>query len=180
VDDHYVQQRPDIKTARTNNKTHIVKADWFWYTIQNGFADEMDYLFEDYLDSIANTPANGDRRDSLPISFNKRKRKRISLRVPIEGTPLGSGKRRSSVSDAHQLSVSGSFLDCTTSPDKHEGKNLIDSEKSLEQNAKSMSMRHNHFMDFFHTESNYVGILDTIVTVGFRFFFVFIEVSPHQ
>lgn len=28
-----------------------------------------------------------------------------------------------------------------------------------------MSMRRNHFMDFFHTESNYVGILETICKV---------------
>ena len=28
---------------------------------------------------------------------------------------------------------------------------------------KKSSMRHNHFLDFFQTESNYVGILDTIV-----------------
>lgn len=33
-----------------------------------------------YLDSITNTPST-DRRDSLPISFNKRKRKRFSQRI---------------------------------------------------------------------------------------------------
>lgn len=122
-----------------------------------------------------------DRRDSLPVSFNKRKRKRLSQRTPADGgsggTPLGVGKRRSSVSDAGLLSVSGSFLDCTVSPDKHESskKNAIpDSAKASadqqqqqqQQSGKTQSMRHNHFMDFFHTESNYVGILDTIVKVG--------------
>ncbi|XP_055621069.1 protein ECT2 isoform X2 [Toxorhynchites rutilus septentrionalis] len=167
VDEHVVTAKPEPK----NTKTHIVKADWFWYTIQNGYADEVYYLFGDYLDSIANTPG-ADRRDSLPISFNKRKRKRLSHRTPAggEGTPLGAGKRRSSVSDAGLLSVSGSFLDCTTSPDKHEGskKTIITTETadvSIGQPIKSQSMRHNHFMDFFHTESNYVGILDTIVNL---------------
>ncbi|XP_038117928.1 protein ECT2 isoform X3 [Culex quinquefasciatus] len=169
VDEHVVTSKPEPK----NTKTHIVKADWFWYTIQNGYADEGRYLFGDYLDSIANTPG-ADRRDSLPISFNKRKRKRLSHRTPAggEGTPLGAGKRRSSVSDAGLLSVSGSFLDCTTSPDqnKHEGskKNAIIAETadaSIDQTIKSQSMRHNHFMDFYHTESNYVGILDTIVNL---------------
>ncbi|XP_021695574.1 protein ECT2 isoform X2 [Aedes aegypti] len=165
VDEHVVTSKPEPK----NTKTHIVKADWFWYTIQNGYADEGYYLFGDYLDSIANTPGV-DRRDSLPISFNKRKRKRLSHRTPAgEGTPLGAGKRRSSVSDAGLLSVSGSFLDCTTSPDKHEGskKNAIAeaADASIDQPIKSQSMRHNHFMDFFHTESNYVGILDTIVNL---------------
>ncbi|XP_053667102.1 protein ECT2 [Anopheles marshallii] len=164
VDEHVVQARPETK----NKNTHIVKADWFWYTIQAGYANEIDYLFADYLESIAHTPAV-DRRDSLPVSFNKRKRKRLSQRTPADGggTPLGVGKRRSSVSDAGLLSVSGSFLDCTASPDKHESskKNIIPeaTKPSNEQPAKTQSMRHNHFMDFFHTESNYVGILDTIV-----------------
>ncbi|KAM7359031.1 epithelial cell transforming 2 pebble isoform 2-T2 [Cochliomyia hominivorax] len=163
VDEHSTQTKPETK----NPRTHILKSDWFWYTIQNGYADEMDYLFGDYLDSIANTP-NCDRRDSLPISFNKRKRKRFSQRIQLEGTPLGSGKRRSSVSDAGLLSVSGSFFDCTTSPDKLEsGKLLTEPETSVcEQTpAKKSSMRFNHFMDFYSTESNYVGILDTIVNL---------------
>lgn len=161
VDEHFAQAKPEPK----NSRTHILKSDWFWYTIQNGYADEMDYLFGDYLDSIANTP-NTDRRDSLPISFNKRKRKRFSQRLQLEGTPIGSGKRRSSVSDAGLLSVSGSFFDSTASPDKIEssaGKLISEPESATEQTPKNKSMRFNHFMDFYSTESNYVGILDTIV-----------------
>lgn len=163
VDEHIVSSKPEPK----NTKTHIVKTDWFWYTIQNGYADEGEYLFGDYLDSIANTPGV-DRRDSLPISFNNKRKRKRDRRTPAgEGTPLGTGKRRSSVSDAGLLSVSGSFLDCTTSPDKHEGskKGIPEADASIDQPIKSQSMRHNHFMDFFHTESNYVGILDTIVTL---------------
>lgn len=104
--------------------------------------------------------------------MNKRKRKRLSQRLGItDGTPLsGIGKRRSSVSDAGLLSMSGSFLDCTLSPDKHEsrGKHLSDSETTIEEKStKKASMRYNHFTDFYHTESNYVGILDTILTVRF-------------
>lgn len=121
------------------------------------------------MDSIANTP-NTDRRDSLPISFNKRKRKRFSQRIQFEGTPIGSSKRRSSVSDAGLLSVSGSFFDCTTSPDKLETDKLhnevhIETPTVCETAPAKKSMRFNHFMDFFSTESNYVGILDTIVKV---------------
>lgn len=105
--------RPDLR----NSNTHIVKADWFWFTIQNGYANEMDHLYCDYLESIANTP---DRRDSLPHGWRQqRKRKRgFSL--------LGAtNKRRSSVSDAG-LSVSGSFLDCTSSPNvKHESRGIL-------------------------------------------------------
>ncbi|XP_017122138.1 protein ECT2 isoform X1 [Drosophila elegans] len=161
VDEHTTVSKPEPK----NNHTHILKSDWFWYTIQNGYANEMDYLFGDYLDSITNTP-NTDRRDSLPISFNKRKRKRFSQRIQLEGTPLGSGKRRSSVSDAGLLSVSNSFFDCTTSPDKLEAEKLLHAEpEASETTPAKKSMRFNHFMDFFTTESNYVGILDTILNL---------------
>ncbi|XP_017016634.1 uncharacterized protein pbl isoform X1 [Drosophila kikkawai] len=164
VDEHTTVTKPEPK----NNHTHILKSDWFWYTIQNGYANEMDYLFGDYLDSITNTP-NTDRRDSLPISFNKRKRKRFSQRIQLEGTPLGtSGKRRSSVSDAGLLSVSNSFFDCTTSPDKLEAADKLlhaEPEASDVSTPAKKSMRFNHFMDFFTTESNYVGILDTILNL---------------
>ncbi|KAL7732555.1 hypothetical protein ACLKA6_019188 [Drosophila palustris] len=163
VDEHATVSKPEPK----NHNTHILKSDWFWYTIQNGYANEMDYLFGDYLDSITNTPST-DRRDSLPISFNKRKRKRFSQRIQLEGTPLGSGKRRSSVSDAGLLSVSNSFFDCTTSPDKldNDNKLLLHVEPEIsEATPTKKSMRFNHFMDFFTTESNYVGILDTILNL---------------
>ncbi|EDW30464.1 GL17822 [Drosophila persimilis] len=170
VDEHTTVAKPDTKS----NNTHILKSDWFWYTIQNGYANEMDYLFGDYLDSITNTP-NTDRRDSLPVSFNKRKRKRLSQRIQLEGTPLGSGKRRSSVSDAGLLSVSNSLFDCTTSPDKlldSDDKLLLHSEpEPIDGTPVKRSMRFNHFMDFFTTESNYVGILDTILNVGRAFSF---------
>uniref|UniRef100_A0A1A9ZPX8 DH domain-containing protein n=1 Tax=Glossina pallidipes TaxID=7398 RepID=A0A1A9ZPX8_GLOPL len=115
-----------------------------------------------YLHSIANTP-NTDRRDSLPISFNNRKRKHF---LQSEGSPSASKQRHSS--DAHLLSVSGSFFDCTSSPDKLEsGKILNEPESSVceETPVKKSSMRFNHFMEFYTTESNYVGILDTIVNL---------------
>ncbi|XP_055688265.1 protein ECT2 isoform X2 [Lutzomyia longipalpis] len=161
VDEHAVHSKLDV----INSKTHILKADWFWYTIQNGFADETDYRFDDYLDSIANTPCS-DRRDSLPVTFNKRKRKRLSRTIKEELTPLGLGKRRSSVSDAGLLSVSGSFLECTASPDKNDvSKPIPEAEVTpdVPVSTKKQSMRYNHFLDFYQTESNYVGILDTIV-----------------
>jgi protein ECT2 len=95
-----------------------------------------------------------ERRDSLINYSAKAQRKRLS-RIVLEGTPCSTGKRRSSISDAGILSES--LIDYTASPDKN------DSVKDEVAQAKKFSMRHNHFMDFFHTESNYVGILETIV-----------------
>lgn len=125
------------------------------------------------MESIVNTPGScnelGERRDSLINYSSKahRKRKRLS-RIAVDGTPISSGKRRSSVSDAGLLSVSGSFIDCTVSPEKSEYGKLAELE-STELSIKKFSMRHNHFMDFYNTESNYVKILDTIVMVIFLF-----------
>lgn len=107
------------------------------------------------------------------MSFNKRKRKRLSQRLAGDGTPLGSGtgKRRSSVSDAGLLSVSGSLLDYSGTPDKNENSaKIIGNEKDVEIVTKGFSMRRNHFMDFFQTESNYVNILETIVKVSFCYY----------
>jgi hypothetical protein len=55
---------------------------------------------------------------SFPTRVRKRKRLReaMSRVVPNESPALH--KRRSSVSDAGLLSMSGSFLDCTISPEK--------------------------------------------------------------
>lgn len=105
-----------------------------------------------------------ERRDSL-INYSakaQRKRKRLSRIVIDSGTPVSAGKRRSSISDAGILSES--LIDCTTSPDKNDSIKLNDAnDAASDYCAKKFSMRHNHFMDFYHTESNYVGILETIV-----------------
>lgn len=72
------------------------------------------------------------------------------------------------MSDAGLLSVSNSFFDCTTSPDKLENDKLIlhAEPEVTEATPSKRSMRFNHFMDFYTTESNYVGILDTILNVS--------------
>lgn len=95
-----------------------------------------------------------ERRDSL-INYSakaQRKRKRLSW-IDVDGTPMSSGKRRSSISDAGILSES--LIDYTASPVPN------DSVKE-EAPREKFSMRRNHFMDFYQTESNYVGILETI------------------
>lgn len=106
---------------------------------------------------------HSERRDSLINSSSKvqRKRKRLS-RVVLEGTPSSAGKRKSSTSDAGILS--DSLIDYTASPDKSEVGKFNDN-VPVEQCCKKFSMRRNHFMDFYHTESNYVGILETIMNV---------------
>ncbi|KAL9928039.1 protein ECT2-like [Glossina fuscipes fuscipes] len=91
VGQHATPMKPESKS----NRTHILKSDWFWYTIKNGYAIEKNYLFDDSLYSVAQC-------ESL----------------------------------AYKETV-----------------------------IKKSSMRFIYFMEFYTTESNYVGILDTIINV---------------
>lgn len=95
------EDRPDIRSRNT----YVVKAEWFWSTIQKGYANELEHE----LDS--NTP---DPHDSMPKGSKqqlKPNNKRFSF------------IHRSS--DA-RLSVSGSFLDCTSSPNvRRESRGMI-------------------------------------------------------
>ncbi|XP_012254951.2 protein ECT2 isoform X2 [Athalia rosae] len=166
VDESNVNSLPDLASVRA----HIVKAEWFWTSVQNeGAADEKEYLFEDYLESVV-SPLATARRDSQAATpttaSTRRKRKRLaetlSSLVQNGADSPAVHKRRSSISDAGHLSVSGSFLDCTSSPDKQ----LDEVEAaSTETTRKNLSPRHQVFLELVTTESNYVGILSTIMTL---------------
>ncbi|XP_076645869.1 protein ECT2-like isoform X3 [Halictus rubicundus] len=168
VDESNVNALPDLASVRA----HIVKAEWFWTSVQNeGAADEKEYLFEDYLESVL-SPTISARRDSQQTTTpstasTRRKRKRLaetlSSLVQNGADSPALHKRRSSISDAGLLSVSGSFLDCTSSPDKP----LLDEVEavSTDSSRKNLSPRHQVFLELVQTESNYVGILSTIMTL---------------
>ncbi|XP_075236856.1 epithelial cell transforming 2 pebble [Lycorma delicatula] len=161
IDESTISQIPAQVASST---THIVKAEWFWASVQNeGCVDEKDYLFEDYLESLVSpsrrTPTSSS---TTPLSVGRaRKRKRlqevVSRMVASSNTTPAVNKRRSSVSDAGLLS-------CTPSPttqltDETEAVNAIETPR------KHMSPRHQVFLELVQTESNYVGILSTIMTL---------------
>lgn len=55
VDESNVNALPDLASVRA----HIVKAEWFWTSVQNeGAADEKEYLFEDvsFVKMISEVP----------------------------------------------------------------------------------------------------------------------------
>lgn len=60
--------------------------------------------------------------------------------------------------------MSGSFLDCTASPDKA----LLDAAESsiIDTPRKGLTARQQVFLELVQTESNYVNILNTINTVS--------------
>lgn len=114
-----------------------------------------------YLDTMDKSSV--DRRESMPGGLSQHRKRKRQNPSTVDTTPRSANKRRSSVSDAGLLSLTGSFLDYTGSPIvKHDSK---EANTSIEHAPKKKSMRYNHFMDLFGTESNYVGILHTIVTV---------------
>ncbi|KAH9634147.1 hypothetical protein HF086_001349 [Spodoptera exigua] len=171
VDEHNIPVAPDCST-----RVHVVKAEWFWASVQNEEAqDERDYLFKDYLDEVsrrssvggagAGAGAAAEEASSTPSaeasatpSHLQRLRKR-----KLRGGDSALHKRRSSVGDAVLLSLSGNLLDCTPSPD---GKQLLEeSEVPDTVVRKLLSPRQQVFMELLQTESNYVGILHTIVTM---------------
>ncbi|XP_013148591.1 PREDICTED: protein ECT2 isoform X2 [Papilio polytes] len=150
-------------------RVHIVKAEWFWASVQNEEAqDEREFLFKDYLEEVSRRSsvgaacgaagAGGEEAGAGTPSQAQRLRKR-----KLRGGEAALHKRRSSFSDAVLLSLSGNLLDCTPSPD---GKQLLE-ESEVPDNVvrKLMSPRQQVFMELLQTESNYVGILHTIVTL---------------
>ncbi|XP_038208839.1 protein ECT2 [Zerene cesonia] len=177
VDEHNTVVVPDCSM-----RIHVVKAEWFWASVQNEEAqDERDYLFKDYLEEVSRRSSvggagagagaggageegaaggageRGAAAGGTPAQLQRmRKRK-------LRGGDAALHKRRSSVGDAVLLSLSGNLLDCTPSPD---GKQLLE-ESEVPDNVvrKLMSPRQQVFMELLQTESNYVGILQTIVTM---------------
>ncbi|CAH0722687.1 unnamed protein product, partial [Brenthis ino] len=173
VDEHNTVVAPECSP-----RVHVVKAEWFWASVQNEEAqDEREYLFKDYLEELSRRSSVGGAcaagvaagmaageaeggagaAGGTPAALQRlRKRK-------LRGGDAALHKRRSSVGDAVLLSLSGNLLDCTPSPD---GKQLLE-ESEVPDNVvrKLMSPRQQVFMELLQTESNYVGILQTIVTM---------------
>ncbi|KAG5327589.1 ECT2 protein, partial [Pseudoatta argentina] len=157
VDESNVNVLPNLVSV----SAFIVKTGWFWTSVQNeAAADEKEYLFEHYLEKVLSPTATG-RRDSQQI---------VSQNVTLSkhpcwlGGPLSNLLQNGADSPA---SVSGSFLDCTASPDKQ----LLDEVESVAIEhlpivKENLSQRHKVFLELVETEANYVGILNTIMTVS--------------
>nr|XP_023015311.1 protein ECT2 isoform X2 [Leptinotarsa decemlineata] len=160
VDDASGVERPDGPP-----RAWVVKAEWFWTSVQKEISLlEKEFLYDDRGEQGL-SPVG--RRDSLvptPSSGSRRKRKRLheTLSSLVQPQSPALHKRRSSISDAGLLSVSGSFLDCTTSPNKEI---LEVTEPLAETPRKGLTQRHQVFLELLQTESNYVDILHTIMTM---------------
>ncbi|XP_070169783.1 protein ECT2 isoform X2 [Polyergus mexicanus] len=153
VDESNVNVLPNLVSV----SAFIVKTGWFWTSVQNeAAADEKEYLFEHYLETVL-SPATSSRRNSQQIVAS-------NVTLPKHpywlGGPLSNILQNGADSPA---SVSGSFLDCTASPDKQlDEVETVDTE-NLQKVRENLSKRHQVFLELVETEANYVGILNTIM-----------------
>ncbi|XP_006824711.1 protein ECT2-like, partial [Saccoglossus kowalevskii] len=169
IDDVTVKDLP----FECNGKIHIVKSEWFWGSIQMAAcADETMYRFTK-VDS-------SDHKTSTPGTPVARSRKRRRLRESIaalskesehESPHVPPRKRRSS--DMGMLSMSGSFLDASHTPDSSITLRTACTPQSVDTAPTTppappkriISKREHIAMELLQTESNYVGILHTIIKV---------------
>lgn len=157
IDDSSVVEK---QTNTNTTKAFVVKAEWFWASVQNeACADEKDYLFDDYVDSIYSP--DSCKISITPTSLGKRKRRRLNLSHLVRlDSPIHQTKRRSSISEAGLLSTSNSFLENTQNSD------LVFFEPNSDISInKVLSRRQLTFLELVQTESNYVNILHTLMTM---------------
>ncbi len=175
VDEHAVKNIP----FDTSSKLHIVKAEWFWASIQvEARADESFYRFEE---PCGNTPSSRTRKSTPGSTSRKRKRelKEWMAQLASEGevdTPMF--KRQSG--DLGRLSFSSSFLDATV--DTSSGTPMSDAcprenavsgsptqssvlPKTHQKDLQKLTARQQVVMELFQTEKNYVGILHVILKI---------------
>ncbi|XP_015369394.1 PREDICTED: protein ECT2 isoform X2 [Diuraphis noxia] len=180
VDESSLDSIPPVK----KNNAEILKEAWFWTSVQyQSCALTKEYLLTNL--NATNTPTSTRVMSStltLSSSSRARKRKRHLDRLgsllrpsptPVatigETSPTnssGPSKRRSSAAntlDGLRLSC-GSFLNFTNSPD-HPSPFKLPKDPDLVIKDKPFSPRYQVFSELLQTEINYVGVLNTIITV---------------
>ncbi|XP_043229589.1 protein ECT2-like isoform X2 [Amphibalanus amphitrite] len=184
VDDSTVQELPEPPPERA----HLVKAEWFWACIQmDAAADESMYRFQTPPAREVPSPAAATllMPTITPSSRTTRKRKRLretlhqlardtpspAVTSPTGGQSQPTAKRRSSITDINLLSTSGSFLDATPGGDTDtstfaDGTSpALGASPALAADLRSMSPRQQVFHELLQTETNYVKVLHTVVTL---------------
>ncbi|XP_042228864.1 protein ECT2-like isoform X2 [Homarus americanus] len=178
LEDQTITEKPPDCPSRA----HVVKAEWFWASIQmEACPDEKLHLFEEMNISNILSPR---QMFSSPNTPGSRSRRRKRLRETVQhlaqddspstlpSAPPAS-KRRSSVGDLAFLSADGSLLDDTVStPNRLAGRcyNELDGGDQTPLSPPSvdlrqLSSRQRVFHELIKTECNYVSILDAIEKV---------------
>ncbi|XP_071034057.1 protein ECT2 [Parasteatoda tepidariorum] len=156
-----------VNTSDYIKDAFFLKNEWFWTCIQiEAKADEGMYIYESPNAALSSSSL------VMPIRGNKRKRlESVARQLILESLQENEifcpePKKKSEIG---KLSISGSFLDATMSPDKSletsTSENGSEKVKSPTLDLRSLTPRQQVCFELFQTESNYVGILNTIITV---------------
>ncbi|KAF4533316.1 hypothetical protein B566_EDAN004437 [Ephemera danica] len=165
---------------------HVVKAEWFWLSVQKeSCADEAKHILKEEQ-PCDTTPLTSTPLAPYSSSARARKRKRLRFQTRDSGcsssseqvetfSPAGTKRRSSSLvvdtpgGGLARLSLSGSFLDSTASPDAScSVPDHATTPTCLTPGAPLApppSRRQMVFYELVQTETNYVDILHTIMTL---------------
>ncbi|XP_046893098.1 protein ECT2 isoform X2 [Hypomesus transpacificus] len=144
-------------------KLYVVKQEWFWGSIQmDARAGESMYSYE-RSDSPAMKKAVSLLSLNTPNSNRKRRRLRDTLAQLTKETDISPFPPRKRPSAEHSMSM-GSLLDFSNTPDTC--KALAESSRPSKSSAPAsgkQSARWHVSKELYQTESNYVGILSTVL-----------------
>ncbi|GFT90886.1 protein ECT2 [Nephila pilipes] len=163
-----VEDGHSVDSSEYEYDVYVLKNEWFWACIQmEAKAEERIYIFENLTSTMTSSSF------IMPIKGNKRKRlESVAHQLALESQEneiysINTELRRKTEA---KLSISGSFLDATLSPDKTleiKSPECTDNEKvhAAPLDMRVLSPRQQVCYELFQTESNYVGILHTVMTV---------------
>ncbi|CAH1781349.1 unnamed protein product [Owenia fusiformis] len=170
VDGHTVKTIPFI----THPKLRVVKAEWFWSSIQiDACASESMYRYETADGHAYRTPSSATP-GSMGGSTKTRKRKRLrdnlhqlASEAEVDSPAIGHGQKRRS-NELGRMSMSGgSFLDATCDVSRLDSPEPVEVPKTpiTPPNSNKICKRQQTVHELYHTEKNYVGILQTILKI---------------
>lgn len=157
VEENSVKELPSVPPKRL----YVVKQEWFWGSIQmDARAGESMYSYE-RTDSPAMKKAVSLLSLHTPNSNRKRRRLRDTLAQFTKETEISPFPPRKRPSGEHSL---GSLLDISNTPEtcKALAESSRPSKSSTPAQAKQ-SARWQVSKELYQTESNYVGILSTVL-----------------
>ncbi|XP_036410522.1 protein ECT2-like [Megalops cyprinoides] len=158
VEDNSVKELPLLPPKRL----YIVKQEWFWGSIQmDGRAGESMYLYEK-PDGPAMQKCVSLLSLSTPYSHHKKRRLRETLAQLTKETEISPFPPRKRPSGEHPASI-GSLLDISNTPESGKSPGELSRPLKSVGAPPKPSARWQVSKELYQTESNYVGILTTIL-----------------
>jgi hypothetical protein len=187
VDDNRVEVLPAELEAAMPERSHLVKGEWFWRSIQiEAAANPGHHKWRKELAGVMSpncsvfSPSTPLGSGATNASNKKRKRRRQAEIIQLLAAESPAHKRRSSVTDLAMLNMSGSFLDATdpraleggaadlavmVTPENSPARGLTAASTPAFDMTKATA-RQQVFHEFVTTETNYVSVLNCITKIA--------------